>query len=91
MTGDQGVMIPSANVKNLMLKKSVIDAVKKKQFTIWQVSTIAEGIEILTGTPAGKPDSNGNYPDRTVYGQVQQKLKLYLDQSLKLKVVPAIE
>jgi predicted ATP-dependent protease len=91
LTGDQGVMIPSANVKNLMLKKNVIDAVKKKRFTIWQVSTIAEGIEILTGTPTGKPDPNGNYPDRTVYGQVQQKLKMYLDQSLKLKAVPTIE
>ena len=84
-------MIPSANVKNLMLKKSVVDAVKNKQFTIWQVSTIEEGIEILTGKPAGKADQNGNYPDQTVYGQVQQKLKTYLDQSLKLKAVPIIE
>ena len=91
LTGDQGVMIPSANVKNLMLKKSVIDAVKKKQFTIWQVSTIEEGIEILTGKPAGKPDQNGTYSDQSVYGQVQQKLKTYLDQSLKLKAVPIIE
>jgi len=91
LTGNQGVMIPSANVKNLMLKKSVVDAVKNKQFTIWQVSTIEEGIEILTGKPAGKADQNGNYPDQSVYGQVQQKLKTYLDQSLKLKAVPIIE
>ena len=47
LTGGQGVMIPAANVKNLMLKKSVIEAVRQKQFTIWQVSTIEEGIEIL--------------------------------------------
>jgi predicted ATP-dependent protease len=85
LTGDQGVMIPAANVKNLMLKKSVVDAVKEKQFTIWQVSTIAEGIEILTGKPAGKPDKSGNYPSATVYGQVQRKLESYLKQSLKLK------
>jgi lon-related putative ATP-dependent protease len=85
LTGDQGVMIPAANVKNLMLKKSVVDAVKEKQFTIWQVSTIAEGIEILTGKPAGKPDISGNYPSATVYGQVQRKLESYLKQSLKLK------
>ena len=88
LTGEQGVVIPSANVKNLMLKKSVVDAVKNKQFTIWQVSTIEEGIEILTGKPAGTPDKSGNYPSETVYGQVQRKLKTYLKQSLKLKTAP---
>ncbi|MDL2268745.1 AAA family ATPase [Desulfosarcina sp. OttesenSCG-928-A07] len=85
LTGIQGVMIPAANVKNLMLKKSVIDAVKKNQFRIWQVSTVTEGIEILTGVPAGKPNKNGKYPARTVYGQVQKKLEQYLKQSLRLK------
>ncbi|MDL2321618.1 AAA family ATPase [Desulfosarcina sp. OttesenSCG-928-B08] len=85
LTGTQGVMIPAANVKNLMLKKSVMDAVREKQFRIWQVSTVMEGIEILTGVSAGKPDKNGNYPARTVYGQVQKKLETYLKQSLKLK------
>ena len=84
LTGDQGVMIPSANVKNLMLKKSVVDAVRQKRFTIWQVSTIEEGIEILTGRPAGRPTSEGIYPADTVYGQVQQKLKTFLQRSLKL-------
>ena len=85
LTGGQGVMIPVANVKNLMLKKSVIDAVKKGEFTIWQVATVAEGIEILTGMPAGIPDAEGNFPQETVYGRVQKKLETYLKQSLKLK------
>ncbi|PIE67022.1 MAG: protein LonB [Deltaproteobacteria bacterium] len=85
LTGNQGVMIPAANVKNLMLKKSVIKAVEQGQFTIWQVATIEEGIEILTGTPAGRPDSDGNYPPESVYGRVQRQLKTYLEQHLKLR------
>lgn len=85
LTGSQGVMIPVANVKNLMLKKSVVDAVKQGQFKIWQVATIEAGIEILTGTAAGAPNAEGNFPPETLYGRVQQKLKAYLKQSLKFK------
>ena len=85
LTGSQGVMIPAANVKNLMLKKSVIEAVRQKQFTIWQVATIEEGIEILTGHPAGRPDEEGAYPADTLFGRVQRKLETYLERSLKLK------
>jgi predicted ATP-dependent protease len=85
LTGNQGVMIPAANVKNLMLKKSVVDAVKQGQFTIWQVATIEEGIEILTGKTAGTPDTMGKFPPETLYGRVQQKLENYLKRSLKLK------
>ncbi len=85
LTGDQGVLIPRANVKNLMLKKEVIDAVKQGQFHIYQVATVEEGIEILTAKPVGKPDEDGNYPDETVYGAVQQKLQKYLQKSMNLK------
>jgi len=85
LTGKQGVIIPWANKKNLMLRKEVIDAVKKRKFHVYQVSTVEEGIEILTGTPAGKADKNGNFPAGTVYGAVQQKLKQYHRRSLKLK------
>ena len=85
LTGRQGVMIPKANVKNLMLRKEVIDAVKKRKFHVYQVSTVAEGIEILTGMPAGKADKNGNYPDGTVYGAVQKKLAHYVKRSLQMK------
>jgi hypothetical protein len=52
---------------------------------VYQVSTVAEGIEILTGIPAGEPDPEGDYPEGTLYHKVQQKLKLYLQRSLKLK------
>ena len=68
-----------------MVKKEVIDAVKQKKFNIYQVSTVEEGIEILTGVPAGKPDTDGNYPEGTVYGAVQKKLKKYLERSIKIK------
>ena len=85
LTGNQGVMIPAANVKNLMLKKSVVDAVKENRFTIWQVSTIKEGIEILTGMPAGEADDEGIFPKDTVYGHVQQQLEYYFKQNARLK------
>ncbi len=85
LTGKQGAIIPRANVKNLMLKKEVVDAVKKGRFHIYQVATVEEGIEILTGTPAGTPDKGGNYRQGTVYGKVQDKLKRYLERSIKFK------
>ena len=85
LTGKQGVIIPQANVKNLMLRKEVIDAVKKRKFHVYQVSTVEEGIEILTGVAAGKADKDGNYPGGTVYGGVQKKLAHYFEKSQRLK------
>jgi len=85
LTGKQGVMVPRANVKNLMLRKEVIDAVRRRKFHVYQVSTVEEGIEILTGMPAGEPDADGNYPAGTVYGAVQQKLAHYYKRSQQLK------
>lgn len=85
LTGSQGVMIPKANVKNLMLKREVIDAVKKGKFHIYRVATIPEGIEILTGAKAGAPDHKGNFPPISVYGKVQAKLKEYVKRTFELK------
>jgi lon-related putative ATP-dependent protease len=85
LTGKQGVMIPQANQKNLMLSREIIDAVKKRKFHVYQVAAVEEGIEILTGIPAGKADPGGNFPKGTVYGAVQQKLKQYFQRSLELK------
>ncbi len=85
LTGQQGVIIPQANVKNLMLKKDVIDAVKAGAFHVYPVASIEEGIEILTGVPAGQADAEGNYPADTVYGKVQRQLESYLKQSLDLQ------
>ncbi len=75
LTGDQGVLIPYQNVDNLMLDDEVIEAVREGKFHIYPVRTIEEGIEMLTGVPAGIPDQEGNYPEGTVYRKVQEKLQ----------------
>jgi predicted ATP-dependent protease len=74
LTGDQGVLIPAANVKNLMLRHNVIEAVEEGQFQIYPVETIDQGIELLTGQPAGVADEAGNYPEGTINRLVQDKL-----------------
>ena len=81
LTGEQGVIIPFSNVQNLMLRKDVVDAVRRKQFHVYRVSTVEEGIEILTGVRAGRPDDAGLYPPGTVFGEVQKKLKIYIDRA----------
>ncbi len=75
LTGDQGVMIPYQNVKNLMLNEEVIQAVKESKFSIYSVKTIDEGIEVLTGIPAGNPDENGEYPKDSIHYLVNKKLE----------------
>ncbi len=85
LTGEQGVMIPQANVKNLVLKKEVVDAVRDGRFHVYRVATVEEGIEILTGVAAGRPDADGSYPEGTVFYRVQQKLKQYLERSVRFK------
>ena len=83
LDGSHGVMIPIQNVDNLQLSEEVIDAVKNKQFHIYSISNIDEGIEILTGVPAGKRDSNGHFPAGTVNYLVYEKLKKYAQISEK--------
>jgi predicted ATP-dependent protease len=82
LTGEQGVMLPVQNIKNLNLSDEVVDAVKEGKFHIHPVTTIEEGIEILTGVPAGSPNGSGEYPAGTVYGKVVEKLQHY-NQLLK--------
>ncbi|MFC1802637.1 Lon protease family protein [Thermoproteota archaeon] len=73
-TGEQGVVIPQSNVKNLMLREDVVDAIKERKFHIYPVKTIDHGIEVLTGVPAGEPDANHIYPEGTINYLVQSKL-----------------
>jgi predicted ATP-dependent protease len=75
LTGDQGVMIPKPNVKDLMLRPEVIQAVQDGKFTIWAVETIDEGIELLTGVKAGKRTKSGDYTKNSIYALVDEKLK----------------
>jgi lon-related putative ATP-dependent protease len=74
LTGDQGVLIPSANVAHLMLRPDIVKASAKGKFQIYPVDTIAQGIELLTGMPAGKRGSNGQFPEGTVNALVEARL-----------------
>ena len=77
LTGEHGVMIPVQNVDNLQLSDEIIEAVKNKLFHIYAISTIEEGIEILTGVPEGKKDKDGKFPAGTINALVYKKLKEY--------------
>ena len=73
LTGTQGVMIPTSNVDDLMLRKDVVEAVAAGKFQIYPITTIEEGIELLTGTVAGEVQA-GKYPAASVYGKVERRL-----------------
>lgn len=77
LKGNEGVMIPWQNVVNLMLKDEIIEAVRAGEFHVYAVKNIDEGIEILTGIPAGIRDEQGNYPEDTVYSNVQKKIEKF--------------
>jgi len=85
LTGDQGVMIPASNVQNLSLSDEVIHAVMEKRFHVYAVSTIAEGLEVLTGMKAGKRGKSGSFTRNSVFFKVEEKLKHYLRRGFRLK------
>ncbi len=74
-TGRQGVIIPQANVRELMLKEEIVEAIREGKFHVWAISRVEEGIEILTGKPAGERRPDGTYPEGTVFYLVDQKLR----------------
>jgi lon-related putative ATP-dependent protease len=75
LLGDQGVVIPKINVKNLLLKKDLLEAIKNNEFHIYTIETIDEAIEILLGVPAGERNDEGNYPEGTVNFLVEKQLE----------------
>jgi lon-related putative ATP-dependent protease len=75
LSGDQGVMIPAANVKHLMLRQDVIKSVEAGEFHIYPISHIDEGIQILTGMPAGEKLDDGSFTDGTINAMVKQRLE----------------
>ncbi|GBC76678.1 hypothetical protein HRbin08_00140 [bacterium HR08] len=75
LTGDQGVIIPHQNVKNLMLRREVVEAVREGRFHIYAVETVDEALELLTGMPAGERDASGQFPEGTVNHLVDQRLR----------------
>ncbi len=74
LTGKQGVLIPQTTVQNLMLKPAVVEAVRQGRFHIYAVKTVDEGMEILTGLPAGKPNAKGVYPKDSINGRIATRL-----------------
>ena len=74
LTGDQGVLIPAANVKHLMLRQDVVDAVAAGKFHVYPVDHVDQGIELLTGLPAGARDAKGRYPKGSVNRLVDDRL-----------------
>ena len=84
LTGEQGVMIPQTNMRNLMLRSDVVDAVKAGKFHIYSVRSIDEGIEVLTGIAAGALQADGRYPEGTINDRVQKKLQQFTELQKKL-------
>ena len=74
LTGEQGVVIPAANAPDLMLRENVVKAVAEGKFHVWAVETVDEGLELLTGVPAGERRPDGSYPTGTVHAAVQERL-----------------
>lgn len=75
LTGEQGVIIPAQNVRHLMLRPEVVEAVREGKFHIYAINSIDEGIAILTGLEAGELDDEGKYAEGTVYHAVVQRLE----------------
>ncbi|MEW7999199.1 MAG: ATP-binding protein [Candidatus Thiodiazotropha endolucinida] len=74
LSGHQGVLIPSANVKHLILREDVVQAVKADKFAVYPIENIDQGIALLTGIPAGTRDENGEFPEDSVNGRVEASL-----------------
>jgi predicted ATP-dependent protease len=84
LTGRQGVLVPSANRDALMLRGDVVDAIAAGQFHVHVVSTVEDGIALLTGVPAGVADELGHYPEGTVFRAAETRLKRFHQAMLDL-------
>jgi predicted ATP-dependent protease len=84
LDGSQGVIIPKANIPELMLKKEVVDAVREGKFHVWAVGHADEALELLTGLPAGKRQDDGSFEPGTLNDKVDQKLKQMMELAKEL-------
>jgi lon-related putative ATP-dependent protease len=80
LTGEQGVLIPASNVKHLMLRQDVVDAANAGRFHIYPVRTVDEGIELLTGVPAGERGRSGKYPKGSINERVETRLREFAEK-----------
>jgi predicted ATP-dependent protease len=79
LTGDQGVLIPAANVKHLMLRQDVVDAVERGVFAIYPVEMIEEGVELLMDAPAGQRGPDGKFTAGSLYAKAEARLAAFAD------------
>ena len=77
LDGHQGVLMPERNCDALMLRGDVVEAIAAGRFHVHAINTVEEGIELLTGVPAGAPDESGHYPDGTLFRAVEARLKRF--------------
>ncbi|MDG4575898.1 MAG: AAA family ATPase [Defluviicoccus sp.] len=84
LSGEQGVLIPAANVKHLMLRADVVAACREGRFAVYPVETIDQGITLLTGIPAGEADEKGEYPLGTVNRAVANRLARFVRKAVRL-------
>ena len=80
LNGEQGVIIPRQNMRNLMLDTEIVEAVRQKKLNIWAVEHIDQGLEILTGIQAGVADENGQFPENSIHERVNRKLSEWNDK-----------
>src|SRR5260370_12725077 len=83
-TGGQGVIIAASNVKLLMLRRDVVAAAAKGRFSISAIDTVDQGMELLTGLPAGASDSDGQYPAGTINQRIAVRLDAFTAKALEL-------
>jgi lon-related putative ATP-dependent protease len=85
LDGTHAVMIPKANEQHLMLRRDVVTAVEQGKFHIFSVATIDEGIELLTGVPAGTPGPDGRYPKDSINRKVEDRLIAFSEARRKFQ------
>ena len=74
LTGDQGVIVPAANVRHLMLRPELVAAASAGRFSVWAIETVDEAITLLTGVPAGERGVDGAYPEGTIHRRIEDRL-----------------
>jgi len=83
-TGRQGVIIPASNVRHLMLRRDVVAAAEEGEFKVYPIDTVDQGLELLTGIPAGQPDADGNYPAGTLNHRIAARLDAFAAKAAEL-------
>ncbi|MEJ2061627.1 MAG: ATP-dependent protease, partial [Gammaproteobacteria bacterium] len=75
LTGEQGVIIPGANLPHLMLRQDVIDAVDAGRFRVYAAQDVEQVMALLSGMPAGERDAQGHYPEDSFNGRIQHRIQ----------------